>query len=269
MTPESSAGPPASALTICAVRSMTTSSPGLVWTLTAISLAIVADGRYQACSLPSSAATRSCSAFTDGSSSFCSSPTGARSMNWRIPSDGLVAVSLERSMNVATQRTSSVWDGTLLCLCVGSSCLLECRCRRHSAAPPPGGAPSALVPEGLGLQVAGDAELTRHQCRPGEESLDHHQGFVFDLIGVERLMHVTQMVADAAAERANVAEQLDGDVARLRPDDLRPARGGAQPRGLRAGPVDEIIENVDGFARAALNHHRHESLTGAPDLAYQ
>ena len=59
---------------------------------------------------------------------------------------------------------------------------------------------SALAPERLRPQVPGDAELTRHQCRPGKKALDHHQRFVFDFVGVERLVDVAEMVADAAAE---------------------------------------------------------------------
>src|SRR5579883_2391314 len=87
--------------TPCTVSSIT-SSPGRVWTFTAISLAIVAEGTKRAASLPRRAATRSWRALTVGSSCFCSSPTGACIMNARISVDGRVAVSLERSISVAT-----------------------------------------------------------------------------------------------------------------------------------------------------------------------
>src|SRR5579864_736274 len=257
MTPDSSAGPPASALTMWAVRSMTTSSPGFVWTFTAISLAIVADGRYHACSLPRRAATRSCSALAVGSSNFCSSPTGARIMNWRIASDGRVAVSLDRSIIVAKRLPPH--------FCAVSK---DARIRaEHRGTSPATRSWLPLAPERLGQQVAGDAELTRHQGRPGQEPFDHHQGFVFDFVRVQRLVHVAQMIADTAAEPPHIAQQFDGHMAGLLPDHFRTAGGRAQPRRLRAGPIDEVVEDVDGFAGTAFHDHRDEPLAGAPDLA--
>src|SRR5262249_45277370 len=55
---------------------------------------IVPPGNHSAASLPSSAATRSCSALTVGSSPRCSSPTSAPAMASRIAAVGLVSVSL-------------------------------------------------------------------------------------------------------------------------------------------------------------------------------
>ncbi len=74
-------------------RSQITSSPGRVWTRSAISLHMVPEGRNTAASLPSSAATRSHSASVVGSSSFCSSPTTARRTDSRMANVGLVFVS--------------------------------------------------------------------------------------------------------------------------------------------------------------------------------
>lgn len=82
-------------------------------------------------------------------------------------------------------------------------------------------------------------------------------------------MDVAEVVADTAAEGADVAEQLHGDVPGLRPDDFRASRGGPQPGGLRAGPIDEVVEHVHRFPRTALDHHRHKALAGAPHLADQ
>ena len=52
-----------------------------------------------AASLPSRSATRSCSVFVVGSAALCSSPTSASAMALRMPAEGLVAVSLERSIS--------------------------------------------------------------------------------------------------------------------------------------------------------------------------
>ena len=73
-------------------------SPGLAWSFSAIWFAIVAVGTKIAASWPSSVATRSCNALTDGSSRFCSSPTAASAIARRIPSVGFVAVSERRSI---------------------------------------------------------------------------------------------------------------------------------------------------------------------------
>ena len=82
-------------------RSATSTSPGRVCSLSAIWFAIVAVGTKSAASWPSSAAARSCSAFTVGSSRFCSSPTSAAAIAARIPSVGRVAVSERRSITGA------------------------------------------------------------------------------------------------------------------------------------------------------------------------
>jgi len=57
-------------------------------------------GNQSAACLPSSAATRSCSAFTVGSSPYWSSPTGAAAIAARISADGRVTVSERRSIDV-------------------------------------------------------------------------------------------------------------------------------------------------------------------------
>ena len=94
MTPELAAGPPVSALMMWAVRSAITSSPRRQWTRMAAWLAIVPLGRKSASSLPRSSQTRSRSRLTVGSSIFCSSPTSASAMAFRMPGEGLVLVSL-------------------------------------------------------------------------------------------------------------------------------------------------------------------------------
>jgi hypothetical protein len=88
------AGPPASAMIGCEVRCSTTSSPpGPMWSRNAIALHIVPLGRNTAASCPSRSATRSHSAITVGSSSFCSSPTSASAIARRISGVGRVWVS--------------------------------------------------------------------------------------------------------------------------------------------------------------------------------
>src|SRR6266849_1272176 len=99
-TPESSPGPPLSKWIRCEVRSASTSSPGRVCTLTAISLHMVPEGRKTAASLPRRSATISWSRFTVGSSPFCSSPTSASHMKRRMSGVGLVRVSLKRSITM-------------------------------------------------------------------------------------------------------------------------------------------------------------------------
>jgi len=95
MAPESAAGPPASELIGCAVRSAISSSPpGRMWSSRAISLHIVPLGRNTAASCPSSSATRSSSARVVGSWPRCSSPTSAAAIASRIPRVGRVCVSL-------------------------------------------------------------------------------------------------------------------------------------------------------------------------------
>ena len=87
--------------TTCEVSSASSTSPGREWSLRAIWFAIVAVGRKSAASCPSSAATRSCSAVTVGSSRFCSSPTAAAAIASRMPGVGRVAVSERRSITAA------------------------------------------------------------------------------------------------------------------------------------------------------------------------
>src|SRR5688572_24343621 len=59
---------------------------------------MVPDGTQSAASLPSNAATRSCSALTVGSSPNWSSPTGAAAIAARMASVGFVTVSDRRSI---------------------------------------------------------------------------------------------------------------------------------------------------------------------------
>src|SRR6516165_582789 len=79
-------------------RSHSISSPGRVWTLTAIWFDIVPDGTNTAASLPSRSATTSSSRLTVGSSPKTSSPTSAAFMAARMPAVGRVTVSLRRSI---------------------------------------------------------------------------------------------------------------------------------------------------------------------------
>ncbi len=94
ITPELAAVPPVSALMIWAVLSAITSSPRRQWTRIAAWLHIVPLGMKTASSLPRSSQTRSRSRSTVGSSYFCSSPTSASAMAFRMPGEGLVLVSL-------------------------------------------------------------------------------------------------------------------------------------------------------------------------------
>ena len=95
------AGPAASEVRGWAVSSRMISSPALQCTANAISLHIVPEGRNTAASCPSRAATMSCSRLVVGSSNFCSSPTSASAIAWRIAGEGLVTVSLKRSTRIS------------------------------------------------------------------------------------------------------------------------------------------------------------------------
>ena len=87
--PRAPPGRPPRSWTGCDVRSRITSSPpGRTCSRNAIALHIVPEGRKSAASLPSSSATRSCSAFTVGSSKRCSSPTSASAIACRIAARG-------------------------------------------------------------------------------------------------------------------------------------------------------------------------------------
>gem|GEM_PF-5520374 len=94
------AGPPASEVRGWAVWSRMISSPAPQWTANAISLHIVPEGRKTAVSWPSRPATISWRRLVVGSSNFCSSPTSASTIAWRIAGDGLVRVSLKRSTRI-------------------------------------------------------------------------------------------------------------------------------------------------------------------------
>jgi hypothetical protein len=94
MTPELAAVPPVSALMMWAVRSAITSSPSRQWTRMAAWLHIVPLGMKTASSLPRISQTRSRSRSTVGPRYFCSSPTSASAMAFRMPGEGLVLVSL-------------------------------------------------------------------------------------------------------------------------------------------------------------------------------
>src|SRR5687768_1952224 len=80
--------------------SMTTSSPGRVWSLTAIWLPIEPVGTKSAASFSKSSAARSCRRLTVGSSPYTSSPTSASAIARRMAGVGLVTVSLRRSIIV-------------------------------------------------------------------------------------------------------------------------------------------------------------------------
>src|SRR5215212_6607188 len=83
---------------MCEPSCSSTSSPRFVLTWTPIWLVIVPEGAYRAASLPSRSATNLSSRSTVGSSPNTSSPTGASSIARRMPSVGLVTVSLRRSI---------------------------------------------------------------------------------------------------------------------------------------------------------------------------
>jgi hypothetical protein len=99
-TPALAAEPPISCQTAWLSRLTSTSSPGRVSVRSATWFAIVPDGRKIAASLPSIAATRSCSALTVGSSPYWSSPTGAAAIAARMAAVGRVTVSERRSMAI-------------------------------------------------------------------------------------------------------------------------------------------------------------------------
>jgi hypothetical protein len=73
---------------------------GRVSTRSATWFAIVPEGNHSARSLPSNAASRSCSALIVGSSPYWSSPTGAAAIAARIAAVGWVTVSERRSIRV-------------------------------------------------------------------------------------------------------------------------------------------------------------------------
>ena len=75
-------------------------SPGRQWSRTPIRFDIVPEGTKRAASLPNSAATRSWSSITVGSSPHTSSPTAAAAMAARIAGVGRVTVSLRKSFTV-------------------------------------------------------------------------------------------------------------------------------------------------------------------------
>ncbi len=86
---------------MCEFSSASSSWPGSVSTRRAIWFAIVAVGRNTASSWPRSAAARCSSSSTVGSSRFCSSPTTAFAIAWRMPGDGWLSVSERRSITSA------------------------------------------------------------------------------------------------------------------------------------------------------------------------
>ncbi len=104
VTPKNAPCAPSSARAMCADDSQSTSCPGATRERTARRLAIDPVGVKRAASLPNSPATCSSSARTVGSSPYTSSPTSARAIAARIPSVGLVTVSLRRSITPATLR---------------------------------------------------------------------------------------------------------------------------------------------------------------------
>src|SRR3989338_8528976 len=96
-TPAMALVPPMVSLWIWAFSSHITPSPGLVWVMTAIRLAIVPLAQKRPASLPSLSAAISSRRFTVGSSPMPSSPTSALVMASSILGVGLVTVSLLRS----------------------------------------------------------------------------------------------------------------------------------------------------------------------------
>ena len=97
-TPALAAAAPASCQTAWLSSPTTTSSPGEQYSLSGSWLAIVPVGTNSPASLPSSAATRSCSSLTLGSSPNWSSPSGAPAIAARIAAVGSVTVSERRSI---------------------------------------------------------------------------------------------------------------------------------------------------------------------------
>src|ERR1700693_1041312 len=65
---------------------------------------MVAVGRNNAASWPSSSAIRRCSSLTDGSSRYCSSPTSAAAIAANISGEGFVSVSERRSITLGRYR---------------------------------------------------------------------------------------------------------------------------------------------------------------------
>ena len=100
-SPACVAAPPSSEIMMWALSSTISSVPRTPRITSAISLAIVALGRYTASGWPTNAAAASSSALTVGSSRFCSSPTAAATIASRIAGDGIVWVSERRSIIAA------------------------------------------------------------------------------------------------------------------------------------------------------------------------
>src|SRR5262249_19567795 len=96
------------------LASQISSSPGCVCDLMPIWLDIVPDGTYTAASLPNSAATRSSSRLTVGSSWKTSSPTSAACMEARMPGVGRVTVSLRRSIGSGMSLITLGWTPAVL-----------------------------------------------------------------------------------------------------------------------------------------------------------
>ena len=108
MSPEWTAGPPASKIRMCVRSSAISWPPGFVSTRRAIWFAIVAVGRKSARSCPSSSAARRWSSLTVGSSCACSSPTSAAAIAASISGDGIVAVSERRSITASSLVSDTV-----------------------------------------------------------------------------------------------------------------------------------------------------------------
>src|SRR5258706_2188631 len=83
------------------------SSPRWQCAISATRLLWVPLGRNSPASIPTISATRACRAFTVGSSPKTSSPTSAAAIAARIPAEGLVTVSLRRSINLFIFISSS------------------------------------------------------------------------------------------------------------------------------------------------------------------
>ncbi len=99
-TPLLNDAPPASYKWMCDHLSQIIWSPGLVFNLIAVWLAIVPDGKNKAASFPNKLATIFSKALTVGSCLNTSSPTLALNMACNISGEGLVTVSLIKLISI-------------------------------------------------------------------------------------------------------------------------------------------------------------------------
>ena len=136
-----------------ASRGTRTSSPGRVRVRIATWLAIVPVGNQRPASCPSSAATRSWSRLTVGSSPNWSSPTSARAIASRIAGVGRVTVSERRSMTGPvligrSVRRRGVGVGSRRCPPITRSSAATCPTRRGARPRAPPRLPAGPLPPG-------------------------------------------------------------------------------------------------------------------------